>query len=920
MKFKDVRTVDSILTEYGMKTGASTPTSQQSTGANAKANATSPTVNKKTPPKKDLGSPTTTPGLDVKDPEQEQEPKFTPIKAKDIEVDAEYHDDKGNVLGKVVSKVGNKPNPDKVVVQDPKGEYQLVEPDEEVQMLNASKLSKLSKSTASSFNLKKQANHKKNKLKKIRKKMKKLVRKFKLREQGEEQLFEINFNQKSIAQEALKLPIKCGFEAETSWESVYGSDDDDDWLYEYNWYDIEDMVRDQEGSRSANEIEESYNEWISEKAYDYEGEIIEDLVSDREEDEYYLNDYIESEISESDVEDYKENYLDGMDDEDQGEYEDWDYDAWARQYVEEELLEDYKDWLRESIRDDGEAMDRAFEYAREENDIDRWANDEYGSWSSCLSEHGIYLSNPDGEGGGQDEVAQYIQNWAEDNSVSDEVHAGEYHAGYGDTKQSHWRVEGDPSISTSGTGSEIISPVYRTPGAMLKEMKSLFEYLDNNDVETNSSTGLHVTMSWNGNTDASEGSEANKVKMAVLLGDKYLLSTFGRSSNTYAKSQYDNLKRMAADLKSNPDNLKNIKSIEKILANGISGDKYSSINFKSDTDRDSGNQLIEFRIGGGHDYHQEFDNCAKAVIRYATIMSAGYSDKNFNKDYVKALFSFINKLDKIDDADVERAKGDIEHPAIDVLKDFFGKDNYVNGVQNANRAFYNLDLYKKFSDPEADAKWKRDIENYEKGTGEKVDIEEVEQAEPINAYIRPESTAPSKRAKEYLDKAQKHYLLALAQAGVDLNQNLNRSPVNAKAIGILRKSLGEFELSYKDIDTRLSSIEKSLEYGGRNYPDAKTRMQRLKNGVDRLFKKDIVSMPDFLSHQQVEKITSGLWNAFASDELQDGNKSKEFFKAYGEAKGVDPELVAQEWDNLVRSRGVSEYKDFHSKLTRGRRD
>ena len=87
MKFKDVRTLESVLTEYGMKPGASTPTSQQQTGSNAKANAVkSPTVNKKTPPKKDLGSPTTTPGLDVKEPEQEQ-PKFTPIKAGEIEGD-----------------------------------------------------------------------------------------------------------------------------------------------------------------------------------------------------------------------------------------------------------------------------------------------------------------------------------------------------------------------------------------------------------------------------------------------------------------------------------------------------------------------------------------------------------------------------------------------------------------------------------------------------------------------------------------------------------------------------------------------------------------------------------------------------------------------------------------------------------------
>ena len=38
MKFKDVKTLESILLEYGMKSGSSTPSGQQQTGANAKAN------------------------------------------------------------------------------------------------------------------------------------------------------------------------------------------------------------------------------------------------------------------------------------------------------------------------------------------------------------------------------------------------------------------------------------------------------------------------------------------------------------------------------------------------------------------------------------------------------------------------------------------------------------------------------------------------------------------------------------------------------------------------------------------------------------------------------------------------------------------------------------------------------------------
>ena len=39
MKFKDVKTLESILLEYGMKPGSSTSVSQQQSGASAKANA-----------------------------------------------------------------------------------------------------------------------------------------------------------------------------------------------------------------------------------------------------------------------------------------------------------------------------------------------------------------------------------------------------------------------------------------------------------------------------------------------------------------------------------------------------------------------------------------------------------------------------------------------------------------------------------------------------------------------------------------------------------------------------------------------------------------------------------------------------------------------------------------------------------------
>ena len=903
MKFTDVRTLESVLAEYGMSSGASTPTSQQKTGATAKANAkpTTPTTTKV-----DKGSPTVTPGLDVKDAEPEKvEPTYTKSKAKDIEVDAEYHNDKGEVAGKVVSKVGNNPNPDKVVIQDPKGEYQLVDPDEEVQVLNASKLSKLSKSNSSNL-----------KLNKIKTGMKKLVRKFKLREQGPEQIFEINFNRKNIAQQALNSPIKCGFEAETVFQDVMDrGSDDDDWLYEYNWYDIEEFIRDQEGSGSVDTINEAYREWIYEKAYDLEGDIMQDLVADRKEDEDELNDFVESMLDEDDIEAYKEEELEGMDDEQKEEFEDWDFIAWGRQYAEEQREDEYIEWLEEKIRDNGEALETAVETAESEYDHDDWANREYGSWSSCLGEHGIYLYNENGSGEGVGEVADMLRNWATDNSkVSDDVEHGEYHSSYG-TNNDFWRVETDTSIDADeGTGAEVISPVYDTPKQMLEEMKSLFDWFQKENVETNSSCGLHITMS----LDSEEKEEVNPVKLAVLLGDKYLLSTFGRSNNSYAKSQIESLKKAAQDLKSSPENTKTIKNIENILKKGINPGKFSSINFKDQTDSQTGNQLIEFRIGGGNDYHLNFDTAAKAVIRYAETLSAAYSDKMYNADYVKALFKLINSLDEIDAKDIERVKGrfDVELPIVDVIKDYFDKAIYIDSMDSVAVAVNSLIRYREFSQPNADEQWKQALADYEERTGKKVEVEEVEEMEPLQAQepiTRPYKQAPSKQAPLYLKKAQENFALAIGQAGFDLSSNKSRAKPNAKSIGEFRKSLADFELTYDKLAKLILQQEDRVQVPNQAQSTPQKKLTTIQNGVDKLFKKSIITLPAFLSGPESDKIVKGMWSASQSGALQDGEQNKKFFNALASATNVNAETVAAAWDSVNKN----EFKKFNQDMTRG---
>ena len=904
MKFKNIKTIEHILKEYGATPGA--PTYNKGGTASQKPKAKSPNTN---PPK---SSPVTT-GVQPKDPIQ----PFVPAKAGELGQGDQYYDDKGNQLGVVKTSIGDGPNPDAVVVQDPKNKkYSVVDADDELNIDNpdyaqesSSKINKLLNKT-----------DKKNRL---HRKIKKLIRKNKLIEQGKEQLFEINFNSKRLAKEALDMPIKCGFEAETSWEGISDNGDDDDWLYEYNWYDIEDFLNDQEGRRAVQEINDSYEEWLSEKAMDYEQDVVDEFVADRKEDENELNDFIDSGAGPSSeaIERYKARFKEDDPVEFQNREEDgWDYMNWVREYVEEEYEAEYLDWLEETIRDEGEAMSRAFEIAREENDIDTWASDEYGSWSSTLSEHGYYLSNPDGEGRGLQEVSEYVERWADDSSQTSDVRYGDYHSYYG-SGQTYWRVESDSSIDSYGTGAEIISPVYKTPRTMLKEMKSLFDMLQKNNVETNNSTGLHVTMSYAGKNDDNHGDHlvVNKVKLAILLGDKYLLSTFGRKGNSYAKSQMAGLEKLAYQLKADPDNAKTIRNIEDILMKGISRDKFTAINFKDQSDGDTNNQLIEFRIGGGHDYHSDFPTIMKAVVRYATTLSAAYSDTAYQGDYVKALYRLINNVGKISADDEESVKGKVDHPAINALKDFFGKENFVKYMHYLTDAFEMLERYKDASAPGADEKWKQKIADYEKATGDKVEISEDE---PLRGYMKPDATAPSRNAPYYLGKAQKSFVLSVAQAGYDLSQNLNRRPVNAKTIGILRNTLKEFELNYQQFDKIMKDVEDEITISADRHAQIKpvVRFQRIKNGVDRLFKKDVLKEPEYIGMAQVERAIQSIWHAVNSEEIKDSEQSKQFIKLGAEAMPGTNTASKQDRLSLMLddlSTIGREYKEFHKHLLVG---
>lgn len=422
-------------------------------------------------------------------------------------------------------------------------------------------------------------------------------------------LFEVDFNRKDLIQKVMNGPIQCGFEAETVWPNISSVDYD-----ELSWSDVLEEI----STRTRSSILESYSEWLMDNHTEYYYDTIVDELLEEEDNLDSMREFIDSQNLENELEQYQE------------ENEDED----EEDFIASEYNTEYYEFLREKIAEEHDVNSMAFERAENDYSVEDWIDSEYrGSVSLMLIDFGESLSE---HAGGLVEIAEIIEN-----KFRREVKSGSYAEHGGSTTPDYWRVEEDSSIDAEGyTGAEIISPVYDSPAEMLKDIKSLFELFRENEVYTNRSTGFHVTMSLG--TEQPKTS-INRVKVATLLGDEYLLKQFDRLNNHFAASQMGRIQRFVAELArdSNPDMTKLDKLEKLILDAEVTTGKYSSVHFKS-LMNEHGNELVEFRIAGG-DYLSDINKISKALVKYGTVILAGYDDEMFNRDYLKALAKLIDR-------------------------------------------------------------------------------------------------------------------------------------------------------------------------------------------------------------------------------------------------------------------------------------
>ncbi len=202
----------------------------------------------------------------------------------------------------------------------------------------------------------------------------------------------------------------------------------------------------------------------------------------------------------------------------------------------------------------------------------------------------------------------------------------------------HYVVEPDGSLEADDDndgGLEFVSPALPID-ELLSDLKKVKAWADKTGCYTNDSTGLHINVSvpkWQGDL-----SKLDYVKLAILMGDEYVLQEFGRQGNTYAKSALkivkDNIRQRPEDVKRLLDTMKeHLNTSAAKLVHSGSTNKYTSVNTKDG--------YIEFRSPGGDWLNDNFDKIESTLLRFVVAMDAAVDETKYKEEYAKKLYKLL---------------------------------------------------------------------------------------------------------------------------------------------------------------------------------------------------------------------------------------------------------------------------------------
>ena len=441
--------------------------------------------------------------------------------------------------------------------------------------------------------------------------------------QEDEDLFEINMSPGNLDKLASQIDARAGMEFEMIVPGVKGDDPEmePDYNSDERCRSIDDAVNffldgDYNGRREVQRLREKmendFQEWLTERIdrdWDSDGEdFVRDWVAENVDDSEWL-DNVNDDLNQEEAfeefvgdvhtdpnNDYHQSALDEYREENYGNY-------------------DESDWLDAEDLDRMSAIENAYEI----------------SWP-----HWTY--DNDGENVDIDQVADEFGT-----AIKRPVNASQrYHGAR--REAGHYVVEPDGSLDpddSDDVGLEFVSPPLPLE-EMFSDLDKVKAWADKTGCYTNKSTGLHI------NVSVPEFSVDNLdyIKLALLMGDKYVLEQFDRLGNTYAKSAMD---KIIDRVRQRPEDAEMLlvkmkeglgKLATKVIHSGAT-DKYTSINTKTG--------YVEFRSPGGDWLGDKFFNQIKPTLtRFVVALDAAMDPQKYRDEYLKKLYKLLQPKSKDD--------------------------------------------------------------------------------------------------------------------------------------------------------------------------------------------------------------------------------------------------------------------------------
>lgn len=204
-----------------------------------------------------------------------------------------------------------------------------------------------------------------------------------------------------------------------------------------------------------------------------------------------------------------------------------------------------------------------------------------------------------------------------------------------------WYFEPDGSLEPASEEDMPVEIV--SPPMSLKDTHDIlprfFKWVEENNGYANKSTGFHMSLSMPNHDE----STVDYLKLALFLGDEYVLKQFGREANTYCQSS---LKIIRNRLKHDPNPAEKLATaFEKMRSNMIqlaSKSIANSYQGKMVTIHNKGN-YIEFRSAGSSNYFSDINRVQNTLLRYAYAMSIASDPEAERQEYAKKLYKLLSE-------------------------------------------------------------------------------------------------------------------------------------------------------------------------------------------------------------------------------------------------------------------------------------